>query len=53
MQPAVEARVVETLTLPNGVWLESGAHLAPVEIAYAVYGSPASPVVYICHALTG
>jgi homoserine O-acetyltransferase len=45
--------VVDHLTLPNGVWLESGAHLEPVEIAYATYGSPGDPVVYVCHALTG
>jgi homoserine O-acetyltransferase len=45
--------VVETLVLPDGVTLESGAVLAPLEIAYARYGDPASPVVYICHALTG
>ncbi len=36
------------------VWtLESGATLAPVEIAYARYGDPSHPVVYVCHALTG
>ena len=27
--------------------------LAPLEIAYARYGDPSHPVVYICHALTG
>jgi homoserine O-acetyltransferase/O-succinyltransferase len=45
--------VVETLTLPEGLRLESGAHLAPLEIAYARYGDPSLPVAYICHALTG
>ncbi|MDA0181320.1 homoserine O-acetyltransferase [Solirubrobacter phytolaccae] len=45
--------MVETLVLPEGLKLESGAHLAPLEIAYARYGDPANPVVYICHALTG
>jgi homoserine O-acetyltransferase len=45
--------VVETLTRPEGITLESGAHLAPLEIAYARYGDPANPVAYICHALTG
>ena len=38
---------------PDGLTLESGARLAPLEIAYARYGDPAHPVVYICHALTG
>src|SRR4051812_6162917 len=47
------ARVVETLVLEDGLELESGAVLAPLEIAYARYGDPAHPVVYICHALTG
>ena len=45
--------MVETLTLPEGLGLESGAHLAPLEIAYARYGDPSHPVAYICHALTG
>ena len=45
--------MVETLTLPEGLRLESGAHLAPLEIAYARYGDPSLPVAYICHALTG
>jgi homoserine O-acetyltransferase len=45
--------VVETLVLPDGVTLESGARIAPVEIAYARYGDPSLPVVYVCHALTG
>src|SRR3954468_16742782 len=47
------ARVVETLVLEDGLTLESGALIAPLEIAYARYGDPADPVVYICHALTG
>jgi homoserine O-acetyltransferase len=45
--------VVETLVLDDGLTLESGARLAPVEIAYARYGDPGLPVVYVCHALTG
>jgi homoserine O-acetyltransferase len=45
--------VVETLVLADGLTLESGAVIAPLEIAYARYGDPALPVVYICHALTG
>jgi homoserine O-acetyltransferase len=45
--------VAETLTLPEGIWLESGVQLAPVEIAYTTYGSPGNPAVYIVHALTG
>src|SRR3954451_789377 len=47
------ARVVETLVLADGLTLESGAVIAPLEIAYARYGDPGLPVVYICHALTG
>lgn len=45
--------MVETLVLPDGIELESGARIAPLEIAYARYGDPANPVVYVCHALTG
>jgi homoserine O-acetyltransferase len=45
--------VVETVVLADGLVLESGARIAPLEIAYARYGDPANPVVYICHALTG
>ena len=45
--------MVETLVLPDGLTLESGAVIAPVEIAYARYGDPGLPVVYVCHALTG
>ena len=33
--------------------LESGARLAPVDVAYATYGDPAAPAVFVCHALTG
>lgn len=35
------------------VTLESGATLAPVEVAYTDVGPRAAPVVYILHALTG
>jgi homoserine O-acetyltransferase/O-succinyltransferase len=45
--------VAETLVLPAGLKLESGAHLEPFELAYATYGDRANPAVYICHALTG
>jgi homoserine O-acetyltransferase len=45
--------VADALTIPDGITLESGAELKPLEIAYARYGDPANPVVYICHALTG
>src|SRR5919112_1926461 len=48
-----DAPAVEHLTLDEGLRFESGAHVAPLEIAYARYGDPAHPVVYICHALTG
>ena len=45
--------MAETLVLEDGLTLESGARLAPLEIAYASYGDPAHPAIYICHALTG
>jgi len=45
--------VAETLVLNEGLTLESGAKLVPLEIAYARYGDPSHPVVFICHALTG
>lgn len=45
--------MAETLVLEDGLAFESGAHLAPLEIAYTTYGDPAHPAIYICHALTG
>ena len=33
--------------------LQSGARIAPVEVAYETYGDPADPAVVLCHALTG
>jgi homoserine O-acetyltransferase len=45
--------VAEQLVLEDGITLESGALLAPLEIAYSTYGDPAHPPVCICHALTG
>jgi homoserine O-acetyltransferase len=45
--------VSHQLVLEDGLTFESGAHLAPLEIAYATYGTPGDPVVYISHALTG
>jgi homoserine O-acetyltransferase len=44
--------VVERLALES-VTLESGATLAPVDVAYADYGPRDAPVVYVHHALTG
>ena len=43
--------MVEALTLPGPVVLESGARLERVEVAYEDVG--AGPVVFVCHALTG
>ena len=37
----------------ESVQLESGATLAPVEVAYADYGPRDAPVVFVHHALTG
>jgi homoserine O-acetyltransferase len=44
--------VAETLTLES-VTLESGATIAPVDVAYADYGPRDAPVIFIHHALTG
>jgi homoserine O-acetyltransferase len=44
--------VVERRRL-DSVTLESGARIAPVEVAYADYGPRDAPVVYVHHALTG
>jgi homoserine O-acetyltransferase len=44
--------VVERLVLES-VTLESGATLAPVDVAYADYGPRDAPLVYVHHALTG
>jgi homoserine O-acetyltransferase/O-succinyltransferase len=45
--------VADLLVLEDGLTFESGAHVAPLEIAYATYGDPAHPAIYISHALTG
>ena len=45
--------MAETLSLSDGLTFESGAHVAPLEIAYCTYGSPEHPAIYISHALTG
>jgi homoserine O-acetyltransferase len=44
--------VAERLVLES-VTLESGAVLAPVDVAYADYGPRGAPVVCVLHALTG
>jgi homoserine O-acetyltransferase len=43
--------VVERLSLPRPVVLESGARLEQVQVAYESVGE--GPVVFVCHALTG
>jgi homoserine O-acetyltransferase/O-succinyltransferase len=52
----VETRRVVLFTQDTPLRLESGAALAPVEVAYETYGrldADRSNAVYICHALTG
>jgi homoserine O-acetyltransferase/O-succinyltransferase len=44
--------VAERIVLAS-VELESGATIAPVEVAYADYGPRDAPVVFVHHALTG
>lgn len=59
--PAASAGAVRTQTVtlfapPNGLQLECGRTLGPVEVAYETYGklSPARDnAVFVCHALTG
>jgi homoserine O-acetyltransferase len=52
----VETRRVVLFAADDPLRLESGATLAPVEVAYETYGrldADRSNAVYICHALTG
>jgi homoserine O-acetyltransferase len=45
-----------TITLEDGVRLESGAHLRPVTVAYEIYGrlnARRDNAVLVCHALSG
>ena len=52
----VETRRVVLCTTDDPLVLDSGARLAPVEVAYETYGelnSDASNAVLVCHALTG
>lgn len=52
----VETRRVTLFTEEDPLVLESGEHLAPVEVAYETYGerdADGGNAVFICHALTG
>ena len=53
---AVETQRVVLFTEDDPLVLESGARLAPVEVAYETYGAldaGAANAVFVCHALTG
>src|SRR3954471_20719510 len=45
--------VTEVLILEDGLTFESGAFVAPLEIAYATYGSPSDRVLSIARPLPG
>jgi len=46
----------QTMRLEEGMALECGAHLAPLEVAYCTYGTLSATrdnAILVCHALTG
>ncbi|MFT9450279.1 homoserine O-acetyltransferase MetX [Gluconobacter japonicus] len=46
----------QTMRLEEGMALECGAHLAPLEVAYCTYGTLSAArdnAILVCHALTG
>jgi len=46
----------QRMTLPEGLSLACGAHLAPIEVSYETYGTLAPDcgnVILLCHALSG
>lgn len=56
MVAGAEIVITRTVTMEEGVRLESGAVLKPITVAYETYGAPNARrdnVILVCHALSG